>query len=140
MPPGTGLNANWVAASVAPTPALATAAWRHKGLLVVGVLLGLGAGAASAKLQPPTYQSTAQISILKKHLGAVTDGQFPADDLAPPTEVLKSFPIVERAIRSCGPGDGGTVAPADADLAAHLQSGLAVVSVRTPVGQGNLFK
>jgi uncharacterized protein involved in exopolysaccharide biosynthesis len=98
---------------------------------VAGGLLGLGLGAALARFQPAVYQSTAQISISRKHPDPGGDRRLAEDaEIAPPAEVLKSSPIIEAALR------GREAAP---ERVAQVRAGLAVVSVKTPAGQGNLF-
>src|SRR6516162_8145800 len=88
----------------------------HTALLVVGVILGLGMGAAAAMLQSPVYQSTAQISIVKKNPDAVAGPHASATgDLAPPAEVLRSSQIIENVLRSPMFVSRGTATGADAE-------------------------
>jgi uncharacterized protein involved in exopolysaccharide biosynthesis len=137
---GADHNGNGSVMPAGQPPVPATTTWRNKVLLVVGVLVGLGTGAAIAWIQPPVYQSTAQISIVKRLPEGVADTHQSTGDLAPPAEVLRSSQIIESAIRSPQVASRRTSIRGDADPVASVRSGLAVVSTKTPSGQGNLFQ
>jgi uncharacterized protein involved in exopolysaccharide biosynthesis len=117
------------------------AAWEHKGWLFVGLLFGLGTSAAVSKLLPSAFQSTAQISILRKYPEAIPDSHPAAmDSIAPPTEVLRSPAIIENAIRSGDLGALSIFAHGDGDLVVRIRTALTVVPAKVPPGQGNLFR
>src|SRR5262245_7014798 len=71
MAPGVERNGSEAAERARQPQTIVRIAWRYKGLLVGGILLGLGIGAAVTRVQPPVYQSIAQISISRKHADAV---------------------------------------------------------------------
>ena len=52
--------------------AFVRAGWRHKTIAILGLLVGLGVGAGLAHWLPPVYQSSAQISIVRKRPDLVT--------------------------------------------------------------------
>jgi hypothetical protein len=114
---------------------------RKQDWLFVGLLFGLGASAAVSRLLPSAYQSTAQISILRKYPEAIPDAHPAAmDSIAPPTEVLRSPAIIENAIRSGDLGLLGIFAHGDGDLMPRIRTALTVVPAKVPAGQGNLFR
>lgn len=118
--------------------------WRHKGLLVLGLIVGTGAGAALCMLLPPVYQSTAQISILKKRPDSVTGvdtRQLVADDyLAPPQDLLKSSLIIDNAIRSKGITALPILEDGEKDPVEKIRNALAVTPSKGPQGQPVVFK
>jgi polysaccharide biosynthesis transport protein len=117
------------------------AAWRRKGWLLAGLLFGLGASAAVSMVMPRAYQSTAQISILRKNPEAIPDNHpSPMDSIAPPSEVLRSPAIIENAIRSRSLDRLGIFAHVDDDLVVRIRTALTVVPTKVPVGQSNLFR
>ncbi len=78
-------------------------AWRRKGSLLLGILLGVAVGAAYYFFTPPAYNSSAQILVVKKRPDAVTgtDNSHAAstdDYVASHLALLRSPLIVERAI------------------------------------------
>jgi uncharacterized protein involved in exopolysaccharide biosynthesis len=124
-----------------PPDAMAAAAWRRKGWLLAGLVLGLGAAAAVSKLLPPAYQSSAQISILRKSPEAVPDPHLSAlEALAPPTEVLRSPAIVADAVKARNLGQLASFAYGDGDVVTRVRAALTAVPAKVPAGQGNLFR
>ena len=116
-------------------------AWRRKGWLLAGLLLGLAASVAASLVMPPTFQSTAQISILRKFPEGMLDSHAsPMDSIAPPTEVLRSPAIIENAIQSGSLGTLSIFTQVEGDLVTHIRTALAVVPTKMPTGQGNLFR
>lgn len=124
--------------------ALAGVAWRYRWLVALGLLAGLGGGAAVARSLPPVYQSSAQISIVRKRPDAVTgvDSRTLAgeDAIAPPTEVLRSSLVIGGAVRAGKLAALSTLARPDGDLTEAVRGGLSVLPVRTPAGQSSLYK
>src|SRR6185437_13527209 len=94
------LHGNETPGRVLDPETILRAAWRRKGRLLAALVLGLGISAAVSQALPRTYQSTAQISILRKFPEALPDSHpiSPMDSIAPPTEVLRSPAIIENAI------------------------------------------
>jgi uncharacterized protein involved in exopolysaccharide biosynthesis len=126
---------------VSQPEAIAPVAWRRKGWLLAGLLLGLGASAAVSMGLPPAYRSTAQISILRKYPEAITNPHpLATDAIAPPAEVLRSPAVIDNAVRSRNLGALGIFAREDGDLVLHIRAALTVVPTKVPAGQGNLFR
>ena len=118
--------------------------WRHKGWVVFGMLAGIGVGTALCMVLPPVYQSTAQISILKKRPDTVTGvdtRQLVAEDyLAPPQDVLKSSLIIDNAIRSKGIAALPIFEEGEKEPIEKIRNALAVTPTKPPPGQNVVFK
>lgn len=123
---------------------LAGVAWRYRWLVALGLIAGLGGGAAVARSLPPVYQSSAQISVVRKRPDAVTgvDSRTLAgeDAIAPPAEVLRSSLVIGGAVRAGKLAALPTFAQAEGDVVEAVRGGLSVLPVRTPVGQSSLYK
>lgn len=124
--------------------AILSAAWRFKGSLIFFMLLGGAAGAALCSVLPPTYQSTAQISVLKKRPDTVTGvdtRQLSAEDyLAPPQDMLRSSLIIESAVRAKGLGSLPIFEEQEKDLIEKIRNALAVTPSKGTPGQNIVFK
>lgn len=124
--------------------ALASVGWRQKHWIVLGLLVGIGAGVACGILLPRVYQSSAQISFLKKRPDSVTGvdtRQLSADDyLAPPQEVLRSSLIIDGAIRAKGLAALPIFDEGEKDLAEKIRNSLTVTPSKGPPGQMVVYK
>jgi len=118
--------------------------WRHKSWVVLGLVAGISVGVALRMLLPPVYQSSAQISILKKRPDSVTGvdtRQLVADDyLAPPQDVLKSSLIIDHAIRSKGIASLPLFEDDEKDPVEKIRTALTVTPSKGPQGQNVVFK
>jgi succinoglycan biosynthesis transport protein ExoP len=118
--------------------------WRHKGKVIFCMLAGIGVGAALCILLPPVYQSTAQISVLKKRPDSVTGvdtRQLVAEDyLAPPQDMLKSSLILGNAIRSSGISALPTSEDGENDPVEKVRKSFAVTPGKGQPGQNLVFK
>lgn len=123
---------------------LVSVGWRQKHWLVLGLLAGLGVGAACGMLLPRVYQSSAQISILKKRPDSVTGvdtRQLAADDyLVPPQDLLKSSLIIDGAIRSKGIASLLSFEDDEKDLTEKIRSALTVSAGKATPGQNVVLK
>jgi capsular exopolysaccharide synthesis family protein len=87
-------------------PGLLAIAWQRKALLVLGVVLGLGAGTLFYAQRTPVYESSAQILVVKKRPDALPIAGLDAsrlsvfDDYVPThLAILKSPLIAGRAVK-----------------------------------------
>jgi len=118
-------------------------AWRRKSLVALGLIAGIVASAALGMQLPRVYQSTAQISVVKKRPDAVTGidtRPFGEENATPPQDFLKSPLIIDRALQSpalAGRTIGGRD---DTDIADAIKQGLTVATGRGPTGQTNVYK
>jgi succinoglycan biosynthesis transport protein ExoP len=111
-------------------------AWQRKGLVILGCLLGLAVGGALSVLLPRTYQSSAQISMVKKRPDTVSE-----EAVSPPQELLKSSIIIERAIHSKGLGALTTIIRPHEELSESIKNALLVTPGRTTTtGPSHVFK
>ncbi len=129
------------------TPAatsLLRVAWQRKGFVVLGLCAGVAVSAAIGMNLPRVYQSSAQISVIKKRPDAVTGIDTrplsAEENMTPPQELLKSSLIIERAIHSKGLGARGIPVNEDGDLTDAIKQALAVVPTRGPAGQTSVYK
>ncbi len=118
--------------------------WAHKVWVVFGTLAGIGVGAALCVLLPPVYQSTAQISIMKKRpdtVSGVDTRQLVAEDyLAPPQDVLKSSLIIDNALRSKGIASLPIFEKEEKEPIEKIRNALAVSASKPSAGQNVVFK
>src|ERR1043165_5554140 len=143
IPPG--LNVSVIEKRWEPE-SLIWVAWQRKWLVLCGALLGLAAGAALAMGLPQGYQSSAQISIIKKSSDAVT-GVDPRhlgaeDSMSPAQDLLKSSLIIDRAILSRGLDSLTSIHRPNEEwtLTEAIKHSLTVTSGKTPTGPTNVFK
>ena len=119
-------------------------AWQRKGLVLFGGLLGLAVGAALGVLLPRVYQSSAQISIVKKSsdtiTGVDTRGLAAEENISPPQDLLKSSLIIDRAIQSKGLGSLTTIHREDEDLTESIKNALTVIPGKSGAGASYVFK
>jgi capsular exopolysaccharide synthesis family protein len=74
---------------------------RHKTLIVLSVIVGLGLGTLFYRLKSPTYQSTAQLVVHKKRSETVPNMEYQQqaeDFLSTHVQIIKSPMILSRAI------------------------------------------
>lgn len=118
-------------------------AWQHKAWVAGGLAAGLLVSAIVGSLMPPIYQSSAQISVVKKSpdrvTGLDTRNLSAEENISPPQDLLKSSLIIDRAIQSKGLGSLPIVVPSDQDLTEHIRNMLAVVPGKVPVGSAPSF-
>ena len=123
---------------------IALVGWRHKRWVALGLVVGIAVGAAMGMLLPRVYQSSAQISILKKRPDSVTGmdtRQLVADDyLAPPQDLLKSSLIIDGAIRSKELASLPILDDGDQDLVEKIRNSLTVTPSKAQPGQSAVFK
>ncbi len=123
---------------------LLSVGWRRKIWIVCGLLVGLCSGAAVAMQLPRIYQSSAQISILKKRPDAVTGVDTrhlsTEESASPPQDLLRSSAIIERAIHSKGIGSLPIQVPEDQDLTEYIRNSLTVMPAKNPAGPSVVFK
>ena len=121
-----------------------TAGWRRKGWVVSGMIVGIViAGAVTTQL-PRVYQSSAQISIVKKRPDAATGidtrGLSADDNTSPPQDVLKSFDIINRAIQSKGLDSLSLNVPEDQDLTETIRNALTITPAKVTSGRSSVFR
>ena len=113
--------------------------WRYKGRVLAGVIVGLLVSAAVGMLMPHVYQSSAQISVVKKIpdrvTGIDTRSLSAEENISPPQDLLKSSLIINRAIESKGLNSLPIVVPADQDLTEHIRNMFTIVAAKVPPGQ-----
>ncbi|MBI1831350.1 MAG: hypothetical protein HYR84_07870 [Planctomycetes bacterium] len=118
--------------------------WQHKGWVALGLAIGLIASAAIGAIIPRSYQSTAQISIVKKTpdplTGMTTRNLAAEENMSPPLDLLKSSLIVDRAIHSKGLGALDIEVPEGQDLSEHIRNTLTVAAGKGPNGPNHVFK
>lgn len=116
--------------------------WRRKLWIAIGLLVGLGAGAGIATQMPRVYQSSAQISVVKKRPDSVigVDTKHLDDTTSPPQDVLKSAAVIERAIHSKGLAALPLTTSEDQDLPEAIRNSLTVVPAKNPTGASVIFK
>jgi succinoglycan biosynthesis transport protein ExoP len=119
-------------------------AWQRKWLILVGGLLGLAVGAVLGTVLPRVYQSSAQISIIKKSSDTVTgvDTRHIAaeENISPPQDLLKSSLIIDRAIQSRGLGSLATIHREDEELTDSIKNALTVIPGKSGTGPSHVFK
>jgi uncharacterized protein involved in exopolysaccharide biosynthesis len=116
---------------------------KRKGWVLCGLIAGAFAAAAVAAQLPIVYQSSAQISVVKKRPDPITgiDTKLLAEDHAsPPQDMLKSAQVIERAIQAQALTPDNFVVPADQDLAEAIRTALTVVPGKGPSGQTPVYK
>jgi uncharacterized protein involved in exopolysaccharide biosynthesis len=112
-------------------------AWQRKWLVVFGCLVGLAVGAVLGMLLPRTYQSNAQISIVKKRPDTVSE-----ENVSPPQELLKSSLIIDGAIKAKGLDSLKTIKRPDEDWIDSIKNALVVApgKAATPSSPSHVFK
>lgn len=120
---------------------LLVVAWRRKAWVACGIFVGLVVSAAVGYVWPRSYQSTAQVSIVKKRPDTVTGvdtRQISAEENASPaTDLLKSSVIIDRAIQSKGLDSLSIELPPDQTLTEHIRNMLTVAAGKAPTGQAS---
>jgi polysaccharide biosynthesis transport protein len=125
--------------------------WRRRGLLVLGMLLGLALGSWYYLSKPPTYSSSALLSVMKRRLDplptAGADGRFAVvDDVVATQEVLIKSQAVLRVVANILKGEIGRMElppelPANIDsqtiLMNYIAGGLAVSRIKEGVTGAN---
>jgi len=125
-------------------------AWQRKWLVLLGCVLGLAGGAALAVLLPRTYQSNAQISIVKKSPDTITGidtRQLAAEEsTSPPQDIMRSTMIIKRAIQAKGLGSIVSIGrnaeetdsiKKDEDLTDSIKNALTIAATRNSNGVGS---
>src|SRR6266542_366527 len=119
-------------------------AWQRKWHVALGLFLGVVVSAGIGFQLPRVYQSSAQISIIKKRPDAVTgiDTRPLSGDeaVSPAQDILKSSLIIERAVQSKGLAALALNAREDADLTDTIKQSLIVLPGRGPTGQTSVYK
>jgi uncharacterized protein involved in exopolysaccharide biosynthesis len=120
-----------------------SAGWRHKGWVACGLVLGVVIAAAVAIQLPKTYQSSAQITVIKKRPDPVTgvDTRHLTEEyVSPPQDLLRSSLIIDRAIQSKGLALLGIEVPEGQDLNEAIRNALSVTPSKGPAGQTPVYK
>lgn len=117
-------------------------AWRHKGLVAVGIVIGMIVSAAIGAYLPRSYQSSAQLSIIKKRpdpvTGIDTRNMSAEENVTPPADLFKSAIIIDRAIQAKGLDELALPVPADQSLSEHIRNTLTVVQGKAAFGEKNV--
>lgn len=118
--------------------------WRRKFWVLVGIVLGVGLGAAAGYSLPKVYQSTAQISVVKKRPDAVTGWDTrqisTENQISPPQDLLKSSLIIDSAVRSRNLTSLSTFANEENDPTETIRNSLNVAAGRGTTVQSFVFK
>jgi capsular exopolysaccharide synthesis family protein len=118
--------------------------WRRKSLVVLGVLLGLGAGALACTRLTPQYQSSAKVLVVKKRPDAVTGVDtrpLAQEDYATTSqELLKSSAVLERAVQDGKLAELASLAAEKEGPVEALRKALTVSANKGPVGPTNVLK
>ena len=116
-------------------------AWRHKVWVACGLIVGVVVSAAVGYVWPRSYQSSAQVSIVRKRPDTVTGidtRQLAAEEAAsPPADLFKSSLIIDRAIQSKGLGSLSIELPPDQTLTEYIRNMLTVAPGKAPLGQSS---
>src|SRR5205807_4333932 len=115
--------------------------WRRKSLLILGTLTGLGLGVLVCTRLVPLYQSSAKVLVVKKRPDAVTgvDTRPLAfeDYVATNQELLKSSPVLAKAVRDAKLAGRASFAGAEGDPVEALRKALTVTAGKGPAGPTN---
>ncbi len=122
-------------------------AWRRKALVLLGLALGIGAGALYCARATPLFESKAQVLVVKKRPDDVTGvdtRHSSVEDYVPTHQVLLKSPlIIERAIKKRDLGALPTFAGHEAELAEEVSRALGVSRNRsaaaTATGGSNIL-
>jgi uncharacterized protein involved in exopolysaccharide biosynthesis len=120
-------------------------AWRRKGLLTLGLLLGASLGIAGSLFMAPVYQSTAHVLVGKKRPDALTGVDTrplsSEEFVAPAQELLKSHVVLERAINQRDLASLEIFASADEEPVEVLRKRLNVTTTKSPIlGSATVLK
>jgi uncharacterized protein involved in exopolysaccharide biosynthesis len=119
-------------------------AWRHKAIVILGSFLGLLVGGVAAWFLPPVYQSSAQILVVKKRPDAVTGvdtRQMSAEEfVSPAQDLLKSFLIINRAIREKELAALPSFVNEELELTDVIRNALTVTTTKGLPSQGTILK
>jgi uncharacterized protein involved in exopolysaccharide biosynthesis len=118
--------------------------WQKKRQILIGMVIGIAAGVALAQILPRVYQSSAQITIVKKRPDAMTGSDArhmgSEDFFAPPQELLKSSTIINAALQTKGLGLLATFDPENGSLSEQIRNALSVSAGKAVPGQPAVYK
>ncbi|HZZ79798.1 MAG TPA: hypothetical protein VFE62_14870 [Gemmataceae bacterium] len=109
--------------------------WRRKGLIFACVIFGIVVSGIIGFSMPRTYQSNAQLSIIKKPVTGI-DARPIEEHVTPPQDLLRSPMLIDRAIQT----KGICANREDMDAVDAIKQDLAVTAMRGPMGQTTVYK
>ncbi|HZZ80111.1 MAG TPA: Wzz/FepE/Etk N-terminal domain-containing protein [Gemmataceae bacterium] len=113
--------------------------WRRKGLIFVCVCAGIVVSGFIGFSLPRTYQSTAQLSIIKKPVSGI-EARPMEENVTPPQDLLKSPMLIDRAIQTKDLSKLACTRRADVDAVDAIKQDLAVTATRGPMGQTTVYR
>jgi capsular exopolysaccharide synthesis family protein len=114
---------------------LLTVAWRRKGLILLGAVLGLALGLGYAAVWTPLYQSNAQVLVVRKQSDGLAGSAAPLDDPLPTQQgLLKSPLVLQRAAKQHQLAALRSFANEKEDVTTVLMKNLSVTRGKDPAG------